>query len=159
MILPSLSQKRSVDCGKSDDERDGRCGTYESGFLPLKTNAHIVEGNALRIDWNSVISAERLSYIMGNPPFVGARLMSAVQKEDVFAIFNSVKNNGNLDYVSCWYQKATDMMKGTSIRTALVSTNSITQGEQVSIFGKILWEMAYILILHIELFCGIVKQV
>lgn len=105
-------------------------------FLPLKTNAHIVEGNALRIDWNSVISAERLSYIMGNPPFVGARLMSAVQKEDVFAIFNSVKNNGNLDYVSCWYQKATDMMKGTSIRTALVSTNSITQGEQVSILWK-----------------------
>lgn len=109
-------------------------------FLPLKSYANIVEGNALRIDWESVVPKDRLSYIMGNPPFVGARLMNAEQKEDVFTIFDGVKNNGNLDYVSCWYKKATDMMTGTEIRTALVSTNSITQGEQVAILWKNLFE-------------------
>jgi len=109
-------------------------------FLPLKSYANIVEGNALRIDWESVVPKYRLSYIMGNPPFVGARLMSAEQKDDVFTIFDGVKNNGNLDYVSCWYKKAADMMTGTEIRTALVSTNSITQGEQVAILWKNLFE-------------------
>ncbi len=109
-------------------------------FLPLKSYANIMEGNALRIDWESVVPKDRLSYIMGNPPFVGARLMNAEQKEDVFTIFDGVKNNGNLDYVSCWYKKAADMMTGTEIRTALVSTNSITQGEQVAILWKNLFE-------------------
>ena len=72
-------------------------------FLPLKTNAHIVEGNALRLDWESVVPKVKLSYIMGNPPFVGARLMSADQKSDVLAVFGPKwKNSGNLDYVSCW---------------------------------------------------------
>ena len=73
---------------------------------------------------------------MGNPPFVGARLMSNEQKKDIVDIFENVKNNGNLDYVSCWYKKSADMMTGTTIRTALVSTNSITQGEQVAILWK-----------------------
>lgn len=109
-------------------------------FLPLKTNAYIKEENALRIDWESVVPKSELSYIMGNPPFVGARLMSDGQKADVFSIFDGVKNNGNLDYVSCWYKKAADMMTGTSVRTALVSTNSITQGEQVAILWKNLFE-------------------
>ncbi len=109
-------------------------------FLPLKSYANIVEGNALRVDWESVVPKSELDYIMGNPPFVGARLMSAEQKNDVFTIFDGVKNNGNLDYVSCWYKKAADMMTGTSIRTALVSTNSITQGEQVAILWKNLFE-------------------
>lgn len=109
-------------------------------FLPLKSYANIVEGNALRIDWESVVPKEKLNYIMGNPPFVGARLMNTIQKDDVLSIFDGVKNNGNLDYVSCWYKKAADMMTGTEIRTALVSTNSITQGEQVAILWKNLFE-------------------
>ena len=109
-------------------------------FLPLKSYANIVEGNALKIDWGEVVPKEKLDYIMGNPPFVGARLMNTAQKNDVLEIFNGVKGNGNLDYVACWYKKASDMMTGTGIRTALVSTNSITQGEQVAILWKYLFE-------------------
>ena len=109
-------------------------------FLPLKSYPNITEGNALRLDWESVVPKDKLSYIMGNPPFVGARLMGQAQKDDVFTIFDGVKNNGNLDYVSCWYKKAADLMQGTAIRTALVSTNSITQGEQVAILWKTLFE-------------------
>ncbi len=110
-------------------------------FLPLKTYANIVEANALRIDWEDVIPRGKCNYIMGNPPFVGARLMSPTQKEDLFNIFGTKwKNAGNLDYVSCWYKKSADMMKGTNICTALVSTNSITQGEQVPILWKPLFE-------------------
>ena len=109
-------------------------------FLPLKTSANIHERNALRTDWESIVPKNELSYILGNPPFVGARLMNDAQKSDVFNIFDGVKNNGNLDYVSCWYKKAADLMKGTYIRTALVSTNSITQGEQVAILWKDLFD-------------------
>lgn len=109
-------------------------------FLPLKSYANIREENALRIDWNDVISKDEVDFIMGNPPFVGARIMSGEQKKDVTDIFGSIKNVGNLDYVSCWYKKAADMMCGTSIRSALVSTNSITQGEQVAILWKSLFE-------------------
>ena len=109
-------------------------------FLPLKSYANITEGNSLRTDWESVVPKDKLSYIMGNPPFVGARLMSDPQKADVFNIFDGVKNNGNLDYVACWYKKAADLMKGTNVRTALVSTNSITQGEQVAILWKTLFQ-------------------
>ena len=109
-------------------------------FLPLKSYANIVEGNALKIDWGEVVPKEKLDYIMGNPPFVGARLMNTAQKSDVLEIFNGIKGNGNLDYVACWYKKASDMMTGTGIRTALVSTNSITQGEQVAILWKYLFE-------------------
>lgn len=106
-------------------------------FLPLKSyKDHIKQENALRIDWESVVPKDKLSYIIGNPPFVGARLMDSKQKDDVFRIFDGVKNNGNLDYVACWYKKAADLMTGTNIRTALVSTNSITQGEQVAILWK-----------------------
>ncbi len=105
-------------------------------FLPLKSYANITKANALRINWEDVVPKEKLSYIMGNPPFIGARLMDDKQKADVFAIFDGVKNNGNLDYVACWYKKAADLMNGTQIRTALVSTNSITQGEQVAILWK-----------------------
>ena len=103
-------------------------------FLPLKSYTNIVEGNALRMDWESVVPKDKLSYIMGNPPFVGARLMSEAQKEDVINIFGAKwKNVGNLDYVSCWYKKATDLMRqNKEILTALVSTNSVSQGEQVA---------------------------
>ena len=105
-------------------------------FLPLKSYANIIEGNALRVDWESVVPKNELSYILGNPPFVGARLMSESQKEDVISVWGNIKNIGNVDYVSCWYKKATDLMKDTNIKTALVSTNSITQGEQVAIMWK-----------------------
>jgi hypothetical protein len=103
-------------------------------FLPLKSYANITEGNALRLDW------PKTNYIMGNPPFVGARLMGAEQKDDINAIFHGWKNAGNLDYVSCWYKKAADLMAGTEIRAALVSTNSVTQGEAVANLWKPLFE-------------------
>lgn len=109
-------------------------------FLPLKTNAYIIEGNALRLDWETVVPKNKLSYIMGNPPFVGARLMNAEQKADVNEIFNGWKNAGNLDYVCCWYKKCADYMKTTQIRSALVSTNSVSQGESVANLWKPLFE-------------------
>lgn len=110
-------------------------------FFPLKTYTNIVEGNALRMNWNEVIPASELNYIMGNPPFVGARLMSEEQKDDVLAIFGAKwKNVGNLDYVCCWYKLSADYMRGTSIRAALVSTNSVSQGEQVANLWKPLFE-------------------
>ena len=115
-------------------------------FLPLKTNASIVEGNALRLDWESVVPKEKLDYIMGNPPFVGARLMNKTQKEELTTIFSNDKNAGNLDYVSGWYGKATMYMRGTQIHAALVSTNSITQGEQAPILWRNLLEQG----IHID---------
>ena len=105
-------------------------------FLPLKSYANIVEGNALRLDWESVVPKRELNYIMGNPPFVGARLMEKEQKDDLSVVFSGLKNAGNLDYVSGWYKKAAALMDDSSIRAALVSTNSITQGEQVPILWK-----------------------
>ena len=105
-------------------------------FLPLRSYANITEGNALRLDWESVVPKRELDYIMGNPPFVGARLMDSAQKEDVNLIFDGWKNAGNLDYVCCWYKKAADMMNGTTIRSALVSTNSVSQGESVANLWK-----------------------
>ena len=100
-------------------------------FLPLKTNANIVEGNALRLDWESVVDKTRLNYIMGNPPFHGFTFMTADQKVDMSNLFPNVKN---LDYVCGWYKKASDYIRGTNIEVAFVSTNSIVQGETVSRF-------------------------
>ena len=140
-------------------------------FLPLKSYANIVEGNALTLDWGSVVPRDKVDYIMGNPPFVGARLMNAEQKADVNQIFHGWKNVGNLDYVACWYKKAKDFMsspvggggarsategacaepmtpptafggppsserRARAIRAALVSTNSITQGDSVATLWK-----------------------
>lgn len=99
-------------------------------FLPLKTNASIVEGNALRLDWESVVPKEKLDYIMGNPPFVGFSMMSPSQKEDVALIFPGTKN---VDYVACWYMKAIKYIYSTRIECAFVSTNSICQGEIVPV--------------------------
>lgn len=111
-------------------------------FLPLKSYANIVEGNALRMNWEDVVAKSELDYIMGNPPFVGARMMSKEQKEDLLFIFGSKwKNAGNLDYVSCWYKKSADYMVGTKICSALVSTNSVCQGENVANLWKPLFEM------------------
>lgn len=102
-------------------------------FFPLKTSANIVEGNALRMDWNDVVDKHSLNYIMGNPPFVGFTFMDDKQKEDMLYIFPGVKN---LDFVCGWYKKASDYIQGTTIEVGFVSTNSITQGETV---GR-LWE-------------------
>lgn len=107
-------------------------------FLPLTTNANIVEANALRIDWNEVVPAEKLDYIMGNPPFVGTKMMNRSQKADVEFLFSSWKNHGLLDYVACWYKKAAEFIRNTAINCAFVSTNSITQGEQVAALWKTL---------------------
>ena len=109
-------------------------------FLPLKSYANITEGNALQIDWESVAPKHNLNYIMGNPPFIGARMMDNEQKKELNNIFSGWKNAGNLDYVSCWYKKASDLMHGTSIRSALVSTNSVTQGESVANLWKPLFQ-------------------
>ena len=110
-------------------------------FLPLHTYANIIEGNALRVDWESVVPKNKLNYILGNPPFVGARWMSKEQKQDVLDIFGSKWNGvGDLDYVCCWYKKAADYIHNTEIKTALVSTNSITQGGSVTNLWKPLFE-------------------
>ena len=110
-------------------------------FLPLKTNAYIHEGNALRIDWCEIIAPERLNYIMGNPPFVGASMMSAEQKEDAVAIFGKVKLSNSIDFVGAWYHLAAKMMSQNShIKAALVSTNSITQGEQAAALWQPLFD-------------------
>ena len=103
-------------------------------FLPLRSYTNIHEGNALRIDWETVVPKAHLNYIIGNPPFVGARLMRASQKQDVIDIFGAKwKNVGNMDYVCCWYKKAAELIKqAPQARAALVSTNSICQGEQVA---------------------------
>ena len=114
-------------------------------FLPLKSYVNIVEGNALCIDWNDVVPAQELNYIMGNPPFVGYSLQSKAQKEDILSIYvdekgKPYKTAGKIDYVSGWYFKAAQMMYETDIRTAFVSTNSVTQGEQVAGVWKPLYE-------------------
>lgn len=114
-------------------------------FLPLKTNAYIIESNALTTDWEDVVPKNELSYIMGNPPFVGYSLQSKEQKNDILSIFvdekgKPYKTAGKIDYVAGWYFKAAQLMQGTNIRAALVSTNSITQGEQVAGVWKPLYE-------------------
>ena len=110
-------------------------------FLPLKSYTNIHEGNALRIDWETIVPKDRLNYIIGNPPFVGANVMNDIQRADLRIIFGEKwKNIGEMDYVTGWYKKATLLMDGSSIRTALVSTNSISQGEQVSNLWKPLFE-------------------
>lgn len=106
-------------------------------FLPLKSYANIVEGNALRIPWESVVPKNEVDFIMGNPPFVGYSLQSKEQKNDILSIYVDENNKpyktaGKIDYVAGWYFKASEFMKNTNICTALVSTNSITQGEQVA---------------------------
>lgn len=113
-------------------------------FLPLKSYANIQEGNALQLDWESVVPKTELNYIMGNPPFVGYSLQSKVQKEDILSVYvdekgKPYKTAGKIDYVAGWYFKAAHFMVGTNICAAFVSTNSITQGEQVSA----VWEPLY----------------
>ncbi len=99
-------------------------------FLPLKSYANIVEGNALRLDWESVVPKERLNYIMGNPPFVGGMMMTKTQKSEMESVLGNINGVGEMDYVAAWYYKATKMILNTNIAVAFVSTNSICQGQQ-----------------------------
>ena len=116
-------------------------------FLPLKTNAFIVEGNALRVDWESVVPKNKLNYIMGNPPFVGASMMDKEQKNDAVSIFGKKKLSNSIDYVGAWYYKASFLIANTPCRVAFVSTNSITQGEQVAPLWKELFDKYHV---HID---------
>lgn len=110
-------------------------------FLPLTSYANIVEGNALRIDWEDVVPKEKLNYIMGNPPFVGARMMDqgSIQKKEVQDIFGNIKDVQDVDYVTCWYKLAAQYIQGTKIEVCFVSTNSICQGAQVPILWNVLF--------------------
>ena len=115
-------------------------------FLPLKSYTNIHEGNALRMDWETVVPKDHLNYIIGNPPYVGYSLQSKEQKDDILSVFVDIdgkpfKTAGKIDYVAGWYYKASEMMQHTNIRAALVSTNSITQGEQVAAIWKPLKEL------------------
>ena len=105
-------------------------------FLPIKSYSNIVEGNALRLNWEEIVPKDKLSYIIGNPPFVGANGVSKSQKQELIDLFGEKSNAGILDYVGGWYAKSATLISDTNIRCAFVSTNSISQGEQVSV----LWE-------------------
>jgi len=102
--------------------------------LPLRSTPHIVCGNALRLDWKKILPPAKCSFVLGNPPFVGKKEQTAEQKADMDSLFGSVKGAGVLDYVTGWYRKAAEYIQGTRISVAFVSTNSITQGEQVGLF-------------------------
>ncbi len=104
--------------------------------LPLKKSANIVHGNSLALNWEDVITKDKLSYILGNPPFIGKQLQTKEQKEDMKLIFGKVKGAGVLDYVTAWYLKSANLIQDTKIKVAFVSTNSISQGEQVGILWK-----------------------
>ena len=108
--------------------------------LPLKTYTNIHEGNALRMDWNEVVPAAELNYIMGNPPFIGHQNRSEEQIEDMDIAFHGFDTYGKLDYVAAWYKMAADYMQGTKILAAFVSTNSIVQGESVAVMWEPLQE-------------------
>ncbi len=120
-------------------------------FLPLKSYTNIVEGNALTLDWEEVVSKERLNYIIGNPPFIGKKEQSSTQKSELISAFDN-KKVGNIDYVSAWYYKAINLIKNTNIHVAFVSTNSITQGEQVPVLWQILLEKGIELIFAYQSF-------
>ena len=115
-------------------------------FLPLKSYANIVEGNALRTEWTDVIPKHELDYIMGNPPFVGGMMMSRAQHDDLANSFPECKKIGEADYVAGWYAKAAHYIQGMRVRCAFVSTNSICQGQSVSSIWKPLFEMG----IHID---------
>ena len=117
--------------------------------FPLKNYAKIVCANALRVDWLEVFgenAPDNFDYIIGNPPFVGARMKSAAQTADIKHVFDGWQNVGNLDYVTCWYKKAADFIQGSAIRCAFVSTNSVCQGDQVGA----LWKNLFAAGVHID---------
>ena len=113
---------------------------FDNNYLPLKSYNNITEGNALRINWEEVVPKDKLSYIIGNPPFVGARMMEqgSPQKKDIEDLFGKIKDVQDLDYVSGWYKKAAQLIQGTKVEASFVSTNSISQGAQVPILWNVL---------------------
>ena len=118
-------------------------------FFPLKTYTNIIEGNALRIDWNEVVSKNEIDYIMGNPPFLGYSNQDEIQKKDLRDVIGlDNKKSGKIDYVAGWYYKASNYINDTHIRCAFVSTNSITQGEQVSSIWEDLLDKVNIFFAH-----------
>ncbi|MDY6246260.1 MAG: DNA methyltransferase [Succinivibrio sp.] len=117
----------------------------EIDFLPLKSNSNIVEGNALRMDWNNVVLCTELNYIMGNPPFVGHQYRTKDQVEDLKIAFHDLDKHGKLDFVCGWYNKAVDYIGDTEIQVAFVSTNSICQGESVSILWSFLFNKGVVI--------------
>lgn len=119
---------------------------HDLDFLPLKSYSNIHEGNALQLDWQSI--CPQPNYIIGNPPFVGARIMDSAQKADINTVFDGWKNAGNLDYVSAWYKKAADFARGKNFRAAFVSTNSICQGDSVATLWKPLFNDIHIDFAH-----------
>ncbi|MFA9239759.1 MAG: class I SAM-dependent DNA methyltransferase [Candidatus Paceibacteria bacterium] len=104
--------------------------------LPLKKSANIIHANSLQIPWEDVINSDKLTYILGNPPFIGSKLLNTNQRKEMETIFSDVKNGKVLDYVTAWYLKASKYIQNTKIKVAFVSTNSISQGEQVGILWK-----------------------
>jgi hypothetical protein len=108
--------------------------------LPLKKSAKIVHGNALKYDWEAIVSKTDLSYILGNPPFIGKQVQKPEQKIDMEIIFEGLNGSGTLDYVTAWYVKAAKYIQNTKIKVAFVSTNSIAQGEQVGIIWGLLFQ-------------------
>lgn len=107
--------------------------------LPLKKSAKIIHGNALQLEWQNVVSVKELSFILGNPPFIGKQVQKPEQKADMEKIFAGVTGGGTLDYVAAWYLKAAQYIENTKIKVAFVSTNSIAQGEQVGIIWSLLF--------------------
>lgn len=114
--------------------------------IPIAASAKIIQGNALSLDWEQVVPKKELSYILGNPPFLGANVMSGEQKAELLAVYQNVQGAGNLDYVTGWYKKAAEYIQGTQIECAFVSTNSICQGQQV----PILWPALFARGVHIN---------
>lgn len=109
--------------------------------LPLKKAANITNGNALRIDWETLVPKTELSYILGNPPFIGSKMMTQEQRNDITGLFNNSKGSGVLDYVTGWYIKAAKFIQDTKIKVAFVSTNSISQGEQVGVLWSAMFNL------------------
>jgi len=108
--------------------------------LPLRTSPHIVQGNALRTDWNAVLPREECALVLGNPPFVGAKYQTEDQRADMDAVAGDAENSGLLDYVAGWYFKAAAYIQGTRIVVGFVSTNSVAQGEQVGVLWNFLFQ-------------------
>ena len=104
--------------------------------LPLARGATVFIGNALQKNWEEIVPKKELSYILGNPPFIGSKMMSVEQRDDIHSVFGERNGAGVLDYVSGWYAKAAQYIQNTNIKCAFVSTNSITEGEQVGILWK-----------------------
>jgi hypothetical protein len=109
--------------------------------LPLTKAAKIMHGNSLRIDWETVVAKDELDFILGNPPFIGSKMMSEVQRQDLIATFKNATGAGVMDYVSAWYVKTAELIQNSNIKAAFVSTNSISQGEQVGVLWNVLFNI------------------